>query len=294
MATYTKYQILDEHPNVVLMLTDTVLADQNIMSKSHIDKFMGDLILPLAKQFPKWEFRGCRLRATNTGGVDEKFHPHRWMVHCGDEELGEIGRDFYGSKLCYTVSNHRIQDKRERGYADKTTKLDKAKKLILKNFRPKDLKELMHAAKRTVRSSVGTSLYCAEGEWNTQYHRLCGFLSDHIMADLDAYTEIAIKHGFGRDEKLKSTYEEYHIKRSIGQCEKEKKGAVVLIHGNTYAVESDDGQFYTYENATLPDLLKRRVGMLKLIENGQTLVNVGYRENENHYYVSLEEDNGAS
>ena len=289
-----KYQMLDEYPNVVAMLTDQTINDNSIMSKLHMDKFMADLILPLAKQFPKWEFQGHHLRATNAGCADEKYYPHNWQVKCDGEDLGDIGRDYYGHKPCYTISNHRIWNKRERGNSDKTTKLDKAKKLILKNFKPKDLKELMDEARNTVRRSVGTSLYCAEGEWNTQYHGLCGFLSDHIMADLDAYTEIAIKHGFGRDEKLKSTYEEYHIKRSIGQCEKEKKGAVVLIHGNTYAVETDDGQFYTYENATLPDLLKRRVGMLKLIENGQTLVNVGYRESESHYYVSLEEDNGAS
>ena len=289
-----KYQMLDEYPNVVMMLSDQTINDKSIMSKLQIDSFMGELILPLAKQFPKWEFRGYRLRVMSAGFVDEKYYPCRWVVCCGDEELGDIGRDYYGSKLCYTISNHRIHNKRERGYADKTTKIDKAKKLILKNFRPKDLKELMHAAKRTVRSSVGTTLYMAESEWHTHYQRLCRFLSDHIIADLDEYVQIASKYGFEGNNKLKDAYEDYHIKRSIGQCEQQKKGAVVLIHGNIYAVESDDGQFYTYENATLPDLLKRRVGMLKLVENGQTLINVGYRENENHYYVSLEEDNGAS
>lgn len=288
-----KYQVLDEYPNVFILLTDVTLNDQDIVSKLEVDKFMADLILPIAKQFPKWEFRGWHLRRSDADG-EYHFHANRWVVHCGDEELGDIGRDFYGHKRCYTISNHRIQDKRERGYADKTTKVDKAKKLILKNFRPKDLKELMHAAKRTVRSSVGTHVYMAESEWQKHYQRLCRFLSDHIMNDLDEYIQTASEYGFEGNNKLKDAYEDYHIKRSIGQCEQQKKGAVVLIHGNTYAVESDDGQFYTYENATLPDLLKRRVGMLKLVENGQTLINVGYRETENHYYVSLEEDNGAS
>jgi len=290
-----KYQILDEHPNVAVMLSDKSFANQDIMSKLQIDKFMSDLILPLAKQFPKWEFQGHHLRSTHAGAqYSEMFWPNRWEIHCDGEKLGDIGRDYYGSKRCYTIGNHRIGNKRERGWADKTTKLDKAKKLILKNFRPKDLKELIDEARNTVRRSVSTNLYCAEGEWHTQYQRLCTFLSDHIMADLDTYIDVANTYGFKYHEGLKSTYADYHIKRSIGQCEKGKKGAVVLIHGNTYAVETDDGQFYTYESATLPDLLKRRVGMLKLVENGQTLVNVGYRENEHQYYVSLEEDNGAT
>ena len=289
-----KYQVLDGYPNVFILLTDVALNDQAIMSKLEVDKFMADLILPIAKQFPKWEFRGWHLLRRSGADGEYHFYAKRWVVHCDGEELGDIGRDFYGSKPCYTISNHRIHNKRERGYADKTTKLDKAKKLILKNFKPKDLKELMNAAKRTLRSSVGTHVYMAENEWQKHYQRLCRFLSDHIMADLDAYVQTASEYGFEGNNKLKDAYEDYHVKRSIGQCEQQKKGAVVLIHGNTYAVESDDGQFCTYENATLPDLLKRRVGMLKLVENGQTLINVGYRETENHYYISLEEDNGAS
>lgn len=268
------------------------------IDKIEMTTFWEPLIVWLADKFPKWKFEGHYLTQTDATRMkdskDWKYYPRRWEVLCDGEDLGTLGKDYYGSKRCYTISNHRIQDKRERGYADKTTKLDKAKKLILKNFRPKDLRELMNSAKRTVRGSVGTSLYISENDWFSEYQRLCTFLSDHIMADLDAYIDIANTHGFEYHEKLRSAYEDYHIKRSIGQCEKAKKGAVVLIHGNTYAVETDDGQFYTYESATLPDLLKRRVGMLKLVENGQTLANVGYREKEHYYYVSLEEDNGAS
>ena len=294
MATHTKYQFMSEYPNVVLMLTDQTFNDKRIRSNVYMDKFMGDLILPIAKQFPKWEFRGYHLRTTNAGLTDEKFYPHRWTVHCGDEELGDIGRDYYGHKPCYTISNHRIWGKRERGNADKTTKLDKAKKLILKNFRPKDLKELMSEARSTVRRSVGTNSYCSSGEWHNHFQKFCDYLSGYLMSDLDKYVQIAEQNGYKLAQRLREAYEDNKIKGSIAKCEKEKKGAVVLIHGNTYAVETDDGQFYTYENATLPDLLKRRVGMLKLIENGQTLINVGYRESETHYYVSLEEDNGAT
>lgn len=289
-----KHQFTSDYPNVVMMLSDQSLADQDIMSKLQIDKFMGDLILPLAKQFPKWEFLGHHLRATNAGCTDEMYYPHRWVVYCDDEELGDIGRDYYGHKPCYTISNHRICGKRERGNADKTVKLDKAKKLILKNFRPKDLKELMDEARNTVRRSVSSNAYRASSEWHNHFKKFCHHLSDYLMSDLEKYMRIAEEHGYKQTQRLREAYEDSEIKRSIEKCEKEKKGAVVLIHGNTYAVETDDGQFYTYENATLPDLLKRRVGMLKLVENGQTLVNVGYRESETHYYVSLEEDNGAS
>jgi len=267
------------------------------ISKVEMTTFWEPVIFWLADKFPKWKFVGISLTQTEASRTKEqadwKWYPRRWTVYLDGEELGEIGKDYYGHKQCYTISNDRIRDKRERGWAAKTSKIEQAKKIIMKNFRPKDLKELMREAENTVRRNVATSVYTAESEWEGHYRRLTRYLSDYVMSNFDKYSQIASQYGFEVDETLKSTYEAFQIRRSIGKCEIEKKGAVVLIHGDTYAVQTDDRQFYTYENATLPDLLKRRVGMLKLIENGQTLINVGYRESENQYYVSLEEDNGA-
>jgi len=269
------------------------------ISQINLTTFWEPLIIWLADKFPKWKIEGHSIRqieaTRHKEAKDWKYCPRRWDVYCDEEKLGSIGCDEYGGKPCYTISNFRISNKRERGRADKTTKLDRAKKLILKNFRPKDLKELMEKTRTRVRHCVDSNGYVAESEFQTHYQRLSRHLINHVMSNLDTLMEIAVKDGFDRVEELKSTYEDYYIKGRLRECANTKNtGAVVLIHGDTYAVETDGGQFSTYENATLPDLLKVRVGMLKLIENGQTLLDVGYRENEKEFYVSLEEDNGPT
>ena len=285
-------------PNIVIDIDG--YSSIKDMSQIELTTFWEPLIIWLADKFPKWKIEGhsvwqidstrCEQEAEN-----RKYCPRRWSVHCDGEELGSLSRGEYGGKPCYTIDNFRISNKRERGHADKTTKLDRAKKLILKNFRPKDLKELMDKARTRVWHSVDSNGYIAESNFQTHYQRLSRHLMDHVMSNLDTLMEIAVKDGFDRVEELNSTYEDYYIKGRLRECARTKNtGAVVLIHGDTYAVETDGGQFSTYENATLPDLLKVRVGMLKLIENGQTLLDVGYRENEREFYVSLEEDNGPT
>jgi hypothetical protein len=282
-----KYQILDEYPNVFILLTDVTLRDQNIMSKLHMDKFMGDLILPIAKQFPKWEFHGYHLRSYNNGLASEKYYAHRWEVYCDGEDLGQIGRDYYGSKLCYTIANHRIADKRERGYADKTTKLDKAKKLVFKNFKPKDIQELMYDARARVDSNVAHAGYMAESEWRRPYVDMMNFLSEYMMNKFDELSKEAVNLGMSPTKipKIKDAWDMLVIKQGVSECHKQKAGAVVLIHGSTYVVGSDKGQTFTCESATLPVSVKRKVGMLKLLEDDNYLIDVGYRQNENTFYI---------
>lgn len=260
--------------------------------------FWEPVIVWLADKFPKWKFVGIHLTQTEASRIKEqsdwKWYPRRWAIYLDGEELGTINMDYYGHKKCYAISNDRIQGKRERGWADKTTKIEQAKKIIMKNFRPKDLKELTTECVHTVRRSVNSNVYASANTYSRLLQRLAHYLATDLESNLDTYMQIARRAGYTEEQEFKEAIETNKIHRGMDKCIQEKKGAVVLIHGDTYAVQTDDDQFYTYENATLPDLLKRRVGLLKLLDNGQTLINVGHRETENQYYVSLEEDNGAT
>jgi PHD/YefM family antitoxin component YafN of YafNO toxin-antitoxin module len=279
-------------PNVFIRVGSTDIDEVEMTA------FWEPVIVWLADKFPKWKFVGNYLTQTEASRMKDreewKWYPRRWTVYLDGEELGTIGMDYYGHKKCYAISNDRIGNKRERGWADKTTKIEQAKKIIMKNFRPKDLKELTTECVNTVRRNVTSNVYASASTYSRLLQRLAQYLAADLESNLDTYMQIARRAGYTEEQEFKEAIETSKIHRSMDKCTQENKGAVVLIHGDTYAVQTDDGQFCTYENATLPDLLKRRVGMLKLVENGETLINVGYRENENRYYVSLEEDNGAS
>lgn len=259
-----------------------------------IGVFWEPVILWLADKFPTWKFQGINIRSAGTT-ADETYMPWTWKVFCDGEELGTIHRDYYGCNACYAISNERISHQRERGNAHKTVKEEQAKKLVMRHFKPKTLHELLHEVDRQISGDLHTAAHNTWYEWRKGYEAMMMFMAEHCMEDFDALTKKAVDLGFtGDTTKTHDAWESACIKKGIEKCREQKNGAVVLIHGNTYAVLNDSGQISTYENATLPDSIKRKVGLLKLLEYGDFLIDVGYRKGETQFYISMEDDNATS
>lgn len=283
-------------PNIFLRLGGTDV------SQVEMTAFWEPVIVWLADKFPKWRFVGAYLTQTEASRkagdkADWKWYPRRWAVYLDGEELGCIGQDYYGHKRCYTISNDRICEKRERGHASKTTKIEKAKKIIMKNFRPKDLKELIREGYREMRGEINSQAYASSHDAHRKYTRLCAFLMDDILENTDTYVQLAVRRGYQGDEAkdLQESYAVSKVHGSISKCVEENKGAAVLIHGDTYAVQTNgEDQLSIYESATLPDSLKRKLGLLKLLDKGNFLIDVGYRGDDNLFYVNMEDKNGRN
>ena len=251
-------------------------------SQIAVGSFWEPVICWLAERFPKWDFVGESLR-----GSDDVYVPCRWQVYADNEHLGTLSRDYYGHKPCYAIENNRIRRQRERGFACKTTNVEKAQKLVLKNFRPKDLQELMQEARARVDNNVIHAGHTAQVDWRRPYVEMMEFLSDYMMNKFDELSKEAVNLGMSpaKIPKIKDAWEMLVIKQGVSECHKQKAGAVVLIHGSTYVVGSDKGQTFTCESATLPVSVKRKVGMLKLLEDDNYLLDVGYRQNGNTFYI---------
>jgi hypothetical protein len=91
-------------------------------------------------------------------------------------------------------------------------------------------------------------------------------------------------------DRLPNTYEDYKIAQEIDECVEHKKGVVVIIHGNDYAVQSfatanADPTIEMLSTETLPDWIKRGVGMLKLVEPHNMVGNVGYKISDGAFFV---------
>jgi hypothetical protein len=91
-------------------------------------------------------------------------------------------------------------------------------------------------------------------------------------------------------DRLPNTYEDYKIAQEIKECVEHRKGVVVIIHGNDYAVQSfltakDDPKIEMFSTETLPDWIKRGVGMLKLVEPHNMIGAVGYKINDGAFFV---------
>ena len=129
--------------------------------------------------------------------------------------------------------------------------------------------------------------------FNDEYRSLVFGLRKHLMVDKwEEIKQIAMDNGVDLTvlDRLPNTYEDYKIAQEIDECVEHKKGVVVIIHGNDYAVQSfatanADPTIEMLSTETLPDWIKRGVGMLKLVEPHNMIGNVGYKINDGAFFV---------
>lgn len=273
-------------------------------TKFDLDEPFKNFVIQAAMKFPMWRF----MSGGDLGGMGITRKPithettdlkcYRLWVYDGSERLGSIGYEtrFTKTDMRYTVyllNNERIANKRERGEYAKTKDINKALKILAKSFGSKTISERMREALDQCEGRVSSITTQKGSRFNDEYRSLVFGLRKHLMVDKwEEIKQIATDSGVDLTvlDRLPNTYEEYKIAQEIDECVEHKKGVVVIIHGNDYAVQSfatanADPTIEMLSTETLPDWIKRGVGMLKLVEPHNMIGNVGYKINDGAFFV---------
>lgn len=289
-------------PNIQFKIKkDRLVRAANMADDVRIMPHVKPFVEKLAMKHPQWQFinspRGwhrCHDREQDLEFVEvEEFD-----IYANKELLGSIGSDHgrNGARV-FTMTNERIQKIRERGSATKTKDLDKAIKIFGKMFGVKSMNErievVIESANNITRSVFSDRHYA----FSRVYDRLGKHLQDHIMDNLQEFTDIAITKNFPQDlaDSLPNLYAEFKTTEEINKCLSVKKGDAVLIHGNDYAVTSIDEanrETKIYSTDALPPHIKRGVGMLKLVEKEHFISGIGIKISDTSFYIIPEVNNG--
>ena len=76
--------------------------------------------------------------------------------------------------------------------------------------------------------------------------------------------------------------------KAISDTVQNGKALLVVREGSVYIVKSKEG-LKTYNDSDLPDHMRLKLGMLKLIEDKQYVTDVGFRANSDVFAVLNEE-----
>lgn len=271
--------------------------------KFEIEGGMKEFALRAAKEFPMWKFVASNnlghYWGINTYHSEKRVVCKTFYIVQGTEQLGVIYIEHNRSGVRYALHNERIEGRRERGNADKTKSLDKAIKILSKFFSSKTLDERVDEA-------FGNCYY---GLQRVDHEKKCAFfndysdlstkLVDHVMSNWETTREVATSNGVPLTmlDSLPEKYENFAVSRKIKSCFDQGKGAVVVIHGNDYVVSNVvcvgsnqmREQSRMFNSDTLPAHLKRSVGMLKLVEPNHLVGNIGYKIDNNSFFVIGEE-----
>lgn len=277
-----RYTYLNSMKNVVHEepIDWAVVPDRTIIIRPELEPVIDKLL----RERPTWRFKSTEPFYRQTGVRTAT----NFEIYDGDEALGRLWAEQHWSNnnIRYNFDNFRLEKSRQRSRVSFTTKPAEAVKRIVKAFHLKTPTERAVDAFNTVSTAVQKVV--SDNNWPLRRAKSA------IEKELFAY---ALKHW---DEmKVHLTGDTTLDFPALVQADREAQEMSEAFHGSdgvTVRIEANssylvsrrsDGGFVadTYNDSTLSDHLRGALGLLKLVDDGTAIPDVGIRVATNLYFV---------
>jgi hypothetical protein len=267
-----------EMPNIVVRIEiDTMLPDANIGATEAMTPYL----IALATKKPNWRFVGVQGWHIPHDEVGKTYEAYKFNVWEGKSKLGKIYTDRgRARKTTYYAENNRITQKRDRGSAMFTTSITKAVKNVCKEFYPATTTEIMASAISKAQGVMQDIYGDKIRAFDNRVTRILRGLEPYLLDNWETMSVIAAKECPKEVSELPLAMEEKYIAETIKDAFNNSRGTIVALHGSEYVTAHG-----TYTTDTLPVHIKQGVGMLKLVEAGQCIRDVGVKVDADTFFV---------
>ena len=281
--------------NVELSTKTAKSIKDNGRELKSVDKLIDPVVQRLAVLNPLWRF------VVESTTFDNSTEPQSlkatdFQVMEAGEVLGTISKEYHGRNYVIQISNERISKDRTRSGGYRTVDADKA---ILK------AKKMFFKLKPNER--VDKAVKDASSVINQQSRRKDREKYDHAGIIQSAANKFIMGTGFPIFlEHIKTLAESEQIKINRARTENDRIDAEMLTiekvriqfeSGKTALVIKDGGKYLVkigdkidlFDDNTLPDDMRGKLGMLKLVEAEQFISDTGCRINDEVFVLTVEE-----
>jgi hypothetical protein len=275
--------------NAKIKQMEVAHGDGRTIVLDSINATLQELIEPLALKHPEWRFEPSETTRHNTSSNDKmSLVVTRFDVYFNRECLGWVGRErnYTRAEDTYVIYNERIEKSMQRGRSTKTGKLDKALRIVEKTFSPAKHDEVFDKLITQARSHLASHVRSKEGNadriWSMHYEEI----RDYMLTRWDEYVAAT------PSKKLRSDIGEYPrlveefnlVKEMYNNAINKESMYNIVISGSDYLVKHN-GKLSIHDAQTLPEAIRGKLGILKLVEDGQAVEGMGFRATENTYFV---------
>ena len=246
-------------------------------------------IVKLAPMYPLWQFVVPRV---NMGDEVSTFE-----VMTNGQKLGSITRMYHGRDYVVAVTNHRISESRTRGSEYKTKDVDKAVLKVKKTFFPRNPKELISEAQKEADRFLNSQEHGKTRALSKHEHSIGTTMMEYVKgAGYAAFlTYVSNMEPRLRDGVLAHIQGEKELQMEVKSIEEIRRqfenqiAALIVRDSGKYLVRIDDN-VQIYDDNTLPESMRGKLGMLKLVDAGFFLSDVGCRVNDEVFVVKVDEE----
>ena len=273
---------------------------------TELDERLAKLIEPLAMKYPSWQFVEAYASETwstttvaNTPRVIERRVVTELRVEHKQEKIGIIGQQSYGSYK-YVLSNKRITDSLSRGRDIKTGDIKKAIKAVGKFFSPMTTKEKLKDVSLKVSAELQQFAQEKSYKLTNAWRGMQAEAQNFVVTNLLAY-ETFVNCNPNPKSKINpldiTEFPKTILEASDATALKDaySKGTAFCVHiyDDVYSIFRTDTNSHSSDDLVIQmlsrtDLLPyviQRIGMLKLLDNRQSIINVGMKVNENTFVI---------
>jgi hypothetical protein len=276
--SYISRDEVDEAKNLIGQ--PNVLFARN--TREHVTKThrrLYEVLMPLVRTKPDWRF----LVEDDYRGVATRFA----VMH--KEELGTVSIARKADRWRICVNNARINDALLRGESFWTSDPEKATMKIRQNFYRESPDERLSMYNNLGTNGVNKLFQDAVGV-RTKHRETVSFDAwKFIRANIEAFSATLSEKS---KEQAHAYMEAYETTRSISAFRDEwskatadKKVMLVIQDEGQYIVKRG-GDVSVYTNEMLTDDMKSKLGMLKLVEEGQLFPDIGYRISPDAFLIT--------
>jgi hypothetical protein len=242
-----------------------------------ITPYLENVIIETARKHPDWTFVSNAPEEAYRITVYDKNNSVLGNIKAERKYVrGEAHKVFL-------IENWRISESRQRGSGIQTSKPKEALKAIEKYFYPhtnkEKIKELSRAAEHIIHSVASDARMQLEASIRTLHQPMLNFTRTNWDKFMDSLPETIQAEAL----QLIKNQETKHATTKLYDATVNKKCLTVFLTNGIYTVQ--DGEVtQEYESESLPEHIKTKVGMLKLVEEKQVVPEVGVRV-ENLYVI---------
>jgi hypothetical protein len=220
---------------------------------------------------------------------------HSWRVknvtvYSGTEEIGTLGVDMHQGRI--TLTNRAINEVMVRKGYMASSKANQLSANYDKFFRPATPLQQANLLRKEAYNEMARGKMAEANKSLAPTRAFVESLTDYIMQNFDKYKEIAINSGWSSEHQdtLPSLYSDYTLVASIAPSpklhNKNSEGFYFYVSdGVCLATDYRGHKIGAHYSNNLPTELAGRIGMLKLAEDKTFIRNVGYRQQQDFFYI---------
>lgn len=280
---------IDTHAQEKLTVMNTRAKTPYVLGEVGVSSYIHPLIERLALKHPEWRFEGSYSAYSESSSADDStidISIRDFKVYDKRELLGNIELGAYSWRTkshSFMIGNHRTSAALERASSFKTSNVDKAVKLVGKHFGAKNDMEIYVDACKIAHESLNSTLKTKSGATRRILHQTEEGAFQFMLARWDEYLTTIVDT---RQREILSEVPKVHSEVLLLNIMQQKNATfTVRQEGSYYLMTNELGAYEKKTSDELPNNVRHKLGILKLVKDGQAVSDVGFKASDNVFLI---------